>query len=231
MTGEVADANQRLSAQFNAVLCVSRFAHCVKMLGRDMVGSFQDADRDRAPAAGLARCSTPARIGGGRRERRPLAAARRRGRGAGEAGPARRLRLHHPAAAAFPAGRGGRCLPAGHRSHRAEGRSMSNIGDAFQTRGPDRPPSPRRPRAVKAAPRDAGARWLLTEMLLFAGEVERADRTLDSVIAGRALPGGAGIPPAAAGRGGAPAGLRRRPRAEIPGRRGDAGADRGDAGA
>jgi type VI secretion system protein ImpD/type VI secretion system protein ImpC len=41
MTGEGANANQRLSAQFNAVLCVSRFAHCVKMLGRDMVGSFK----------------------------------------------------------------------------------------------------------------------------------------------------------------------------------------------
>ncbi|WP_052388685.1 type VI secretion system contractile sheath large subunit [Belnapia moabensis] len=41
MTGEAANANQRLSAQFNAVLCVSRFAHCVKMMGRDMVGSFK----------------------------------------------------------------------------------------------------------------------------------------------------------------------------------------------
>ena len=36
--------------------------------------------------------------------------------------------------------------------------------------------------AVKAAPRDAGARWLLAEMLLFAGEYERADRALDAVI-------------------------------------------------
>ena len=48
MMAEGANANQRLSAQFNAVLCVSRFAHCVKMLGRDMVGSFktpQDIER------------------------------------------------------------------------------------------------------------------------------------------------------------------------------------------
>ncbi|MBL6456912.1 type VI secretion system contractile sheath large subunit [Belnapia sp. T6] len=48
MTGDAANANQRLSAQFNAVLCVSRFAHCVKMMGRDMVGSFktpQDIER------------------------------------------------------------------------------------------------------------------------------------------------------------------------------------------
>ena len=47
MSGEtamVANANQRLSAQFNAMLCVSRFAHCVKLMGRDMVGSFKTAD-------------------------------------------------------------------------------------------------------------------------------------------------------------------------------------------
>lgn len=47
MQGEAAvaaNANQRLSAQFNAMLCVSRFAHCVKLMGRDMVGSFQTAD-------------------------------------------------------------------------------------------------------------------------------------------------------------------------------------------
>ncbi len=36
--------------------------------------------------------------------------------------------------------------------------------------------------AVKAAPRDAAARWLLSEMLLFAGEFERADRSLDAVL-------------------------------------------------
>lgn len=43
MGTEIANANQRLSAQFNALLCLSRFAHCVKLLGRDMVGSFSDA--------------------------------------------------------------------------------------------------------------------------------------------------------------------------------------------
>ena len=41
MNGEGGAANQRLSAQFNAVLCVSRFAHCIKLMGRDMVGSFK----------------------------------------------------------------------------------------------------------------------------------------------------------------------------------------------
>ncbi|MBX9700262.1 MAG: type VI secretion system contractile sheath large subunit, partial [Acetobacteraceae bacterium] len=40
----IAAGNQRLSAQFNAMLCVSRFAHCVKIMGRQMVGSFQTAE-------------------------------------------------------------------------------------------------------------------------------------------------------------------------------------------
>ena len=43
-TAVAANANQRLSAQFNAMLCVSRFAHCVKLMGRDMVGSFLTSD-------------------------------------------------------------------------------------------------------------------------------------------------------------------------------------------
>jgi len=38
-----ADANARLSAQFNSMLCVSRFAHYVKIMGRDMTGSFKTA--------------------------------------------------------------------------------------------------------------------------------------------------------------------------------------------
>jgi len=39
-----ADANARLSAQINSILCASRFAHHLKVMGRDMVGSFQTAD-------------------------------------------------------------------------------------------------------------------------------------------------------------------------------------------
>jgi len=42
MSTAVADANQRISAQLNTLLCVSRFAHCVKLMGRDMTGSFMD---------------------------------------------------------------------------------------------------------------------------------------------------------------------------------------------
>ena len=43
-SANAANANQRLSAQFNAVLCVSRFAHCIKMMGRQMTGSYKTAD-------------------------------------------------------------------------------------------------------------------------------------------------------------------------------------------
>jgi type VI secretion system protein ImpD/type VI secretion system protein ImpC len=39
-----ANANGRLSSQINAMLCVSRFAHYVKLKGRDMVGAFRTAD-------------------------------------------------------------------------------------------------------------------------------------------------------------------------------------------
>jgi type VI secretion system ImpC/EvpB family protein len=39
-----ADANARLSAQVNSMLCASRFAHLLKVMGRDMVGSFRTAD-------------------------------------------------------------------------------------------------------------------------------------------------------------------------------------------
>ncbi len=42
MTTAAANANQRMSAQLNTMLCVSRFAHCVKLMGRDMTGSFLD---------------------------------------------------------------------------------------------------------------------------------------------------------------------------------------------
>ncbi|WP_298264401.1 type VI secretion system contractile sheath large subunit [Acidocella sp.] len=38
-----AEANARLSAQFNSMVCVARFAHYVKVMGRDMVGSFKSA--------------------------------------------------------------------------------------------------------------------------------------------------------------------------------------------
>ncbi len=39
-----ARANARISSQTNSMLCVSRFAHYIKVLGREMVGSFRTAD-------------------------------------------------------------------------------------------------------------------------------------------------------------------------------------------
>ena len=42
-TAEAATANARLSAQLNSMLCVSRFAHFLKVLGRETVGSFSTA--------------------------------------------------------------------------------------------------------------------------------------------------------------------------------------------
>ena len=43
-TAAAAEANARLSAQVNSMLCASRFAHLLKVMGRDMVGSFRTAD-------------------------------------------------------------------------------------------------------------------------------------------------------------------------------------------
>jgi type VI secretion system protein ImpD/type VI secretion system protein ImpC len=39
-----AEANARLSAQINSMLCAARFAHLLKVIGRDMVGAFRTAD-------------------------------------------------------------------------------------------------------------------------------------------------------------------------------------------
>jgi type VI secretion system protein ImpD/type VI secretion system protein ImpC len=44
VTAGAADANARLSAQVNSMLCASRFAHLLKVMGRDMVGSVRTAD-------------------------------------------------------------------------------------------------------------------------------------------------------------------------------------------
>jgi type VI secretion system protein ImpD/type VI secretion system protein ImpC len=44
-SGQAATANAKLSAQFNTMICVSRFAHYVKVMGRDMVGSMRTAEQ------------------------------------------------------------------------------------------------------------------------------------------------------------------------------------------
>ncbi|MDO9712943.1 type VI secretion system contractile sheath large subunit [Paracraurococcus lichenis] len=43
-----ADANARLSVQVNAMLCASRFAHVLKVMGREMTGAFATAEEIEA---------------------------------------------------------------------------------------------------------------------------------------------------------------------------------------
>ncbi len=43
--GDAATANARISSQVNAMLCASRFAHYIKVIVRDMVGSLETAAR------------------------------------------------------------------------------------------------------------------------------------------------------------------------------------------
>jgi len=43
-TARAAEANARLSTQINSILCASRFAHHLKMIGRHWTGSFKTAD-------------------------------------------------------------------------------------------------------------------------------------------------------------------------------------------
>jgi type VI secretion system ImpC/EvpB family protein len=47
-TAAAANANARLSAQLNSMLCVSRFAHYIKIMGRELVGAFTTADEIEA---------------------------------------------------------------------------------------------------------------------------------------------------------------------------------------
>ena len=109
-----ANANARLSAQLNSMLCVSRFAHYIKVLGREMVGSFKTANEIEARLqswlTGYVNASLTA--GPENRSRFPLVAGRVTVRELpGRPGV---LRLHNALAAAFPAGRCRGDLPSGH---------------------------------------------------------------------------------------------------------------------
>jgi type VI secretion system protein ImpD/type VI secretion system protein ImpC len=77
MSAEIAEANQRLSAQLNNVLCVSRFAHCVKLMGRDMVGSALSAPEVELRLSRWLQKHVSGLVGGGDAAARyPLADAR-----------------------------------------------------------------------------------------------------------------------------------------------------------
>jgi type VI secretion system ImpC/EvpB family protein len=77
MSTDIAQANQRLSAQLNNVLCVSRFAHCVKLMGRDMVGSALSPPEVERRLAQWLQKHVSGLVGGGEAAARyPLADAR-----------------------------------------------------------------------------------------------------------------------------------------------------------
>ena len=72
------NANARLSSQINTLLCVSRFAHFLKVLGRDMVGAFRTAEEiEDQLQTWLGRyVNTNINVGGETRARYPLVAGR-----------------------------------------------------------------------------------------------------------------------------------------------------------
>src|ERR1700677_4433347 len=73
-----ATANARLSTQINSILCASRFAHHLKMMGRQMVGSFRTASEiEQFLQAWLTQyCNGNLASGGDSRARYPLVAGR-----------------------------------------------------------------------------------------------------------------------------------------------------------
>jgi type VI secretion system ImpC/EvpB family protein len=77
-TAAAANANARLSAQINSMLCVSRFAHYVKVIGRDMVGSFKTAEEVEAQLQAWLTNYVNSSLSGGpeMRARYPLVGAR-----------------------------------------------------------------------------------------------------------------------------------------------------------
>ncbi|MDB5413324.1 MAG: hypothetical protein JWR10_1659 [Rubritepida sp.] len=58
---------------------------------------------------------------------------------------------------------------------------MANAGEAFKA-GDLAAAIAAAQVAVKTAPRNSGARWLLAELMVFAGDAERADRMLDAAV-------------------------------------------------
>jgi type VI secretion system protein ImpD/type VI secretion system protein ImpC len=73
-----ANASARLSTQMNSLLCASRFAHYLKMLGREMVGSFRTAEEIENQLQQWLRryVNTNVASGSDSRSRYPLAAGR-----------------------------------------------------------------------------------------------------------------------------------------------------------
>ena len=118
-TAQAADANARLSSQINSILCASRFAHYLKMQGRQMVGSFKTADEIERRIAGMAdRLRQRERLHRAAMRARAIRWSAGRVTVQRDAGEARQLWLHRASAAALSARRRGGDVPACHRSRR-----------------------------------------------------------------------------------------------------------------
>lgn len=78
MTADAATANARISSQINSMLCVGRFAHFIKVMGRDMVGSMATPDMVERRLQKWLDGYVNANVVGGRESRaqKPLSAGR-----------------------------------------------------------------------------------------------------------------------------------------------------------
>jgi type VI secretion system protein ImpD/type VI secretion system protein ImpC len=74
----IANANARFSSQLNSILCVSRFAHYIKLLGRNAGGSFRSCDEIETRLHDWLQSYVNSNLSAGSeaRARFPLAAAR-----------------------------------------------------------------------------------------------------------------------------------------------------------
>ena len=111
----VAEANARLSAQINSMLCAARFAHLLKVMGRDMVGAFRTADEIERQLNAWLQGYVNTNINS---TLNPGALSPARGQRAGARAPreAGSVRLHDPSASALPARRYRYRLPPCHRT-------------------------------------------------------------------------------------------------------------------
>ena len=115
-----ANANAELSTKFNYLLCVSRFAHYLKVMARDKIGSFMEVERVRALAE---RLDQQLRLRSRRRRRRDqgqVPAGRGPRRSPRSQGQARLVRGRRLPASALPA-RNARSLDAAGRRSAEEG--------------------------------------------------------------------------------------------------------------
>ena len=99
-----ANANAELSAKFNLLLCTSRFAHYLKVMARDKIGSFMEVGECGAWLNNwINNYVVPNPENVGETIKAEAAAGRRQGRGPRGRGQARLLRGGRLSAAALPA--------------------------------------------------------------------------------------------------------------------------------